>query len=61
VAENEPLAQVAPRAIELLLRLGDVRSIKSGRCVGQTFEREEDRRPGIACLARLARLIRQEP
>ena len=62
MAENEPLAQIAPGAVELQLRLGEIRPISSGGGVGQRLKREQDRGPGVSLnRALLVRQIGEEP
>ena len=58
--ENEPLAQIAPGAIELQLRLWDIGPSNPGRAIGQRLEREQDCSRPIARLTVLARQIPQE-
>jgi hypothetical protein len=58
---DEPLTQIAPSGIELQLRFWDKRAINAGGTIGQGLKREQDRAPGIARLALLAREICQEP
>ena len=52
MAEIEPLAQIAPGAVELQLRLGNIRPIDSRGAVRQRLERKQNSGAGVA-LARL--------
>jgi hypothetical protein len=60
MAQNEPLPQTAAGAIELQLRLGNVRPINSGGTVGQRLKRKQDCGGSVSTRALLAGLSSQE-
>ena len=61
MAQNEPLAQIAPSAVELQLRLGDIGPSRPGGASGSASSASRTARPGVARRTLLARLIGQEP
>ena len=55
MAEDVPLAQVTPGAVELQLRLGEERSINPRGIIRQRLERKQHCAPMVRSLAPLAR------